>query len=125
METENTPVRSDTAEAAAAKATLDEMMKAYPPKTLRKRAKQALVNDPDKIPEVGANSRTIPGIITQRGCTYAGCRGVVIGPIYDILHITHGPIGCGFYSWLTRRNLVRPAEGETNYLQYAMSTDMM
>jgi len=83
METENTPVRSDTAEAAAAKATLDEMMKAYPPKTLRKRAKQALVNDPDKIPEVGANSRTIPGIITQRGCTYAGCRGVVIGPIYD------------------------------------------
>jgi len=50
---------------------------------------------------------------------------VVIGPIYDILHITHGPIGCGFYSWLSRRNLVRPPEGQTNYLQYAMSTDMM
>lgn len=125
MATENTPPNAGSDEAVAAKGMIDEMLKAYPAKTLRKRAKQALVNDPEKIPEVGANSRTIPGIITQRGCTYAGCRGVVIGPIYDILHITHGPIGCGFYSWLSRRNLVRPAEGETNYLQYAMSTDMM
>ena len=122
METENS---NESNGAAEAQAVLDEMMKAYPAKTLRKRAKQALVNDPDNITQVAANSRTIPGILTQRGCTYAGCRGVVIGPIYDILHITHGPIGCGYYSWLTRRNLVRPKKGETNYLQYAMSTDMM
>jgi nitrogenase molybdenum-iron protein alpha chain len=101
------------------------MLEAYPPKTRKKREKQMVVNDPDTPPEIGANSRTIPGIITQRGCTYAGCRGVVIGPIHDILHITHGPIGCGFYSWLSRRNLVRSRnEGDTNYLQYSMSTDM-
>jgi nitrogenase molybdenum-iron protein alpha chain len=111
--------------ATAAKELLDTMMKAYPSKTAKKRAKQMLVNDPENPPQIGANSRTVPGILTQRGCTYAGCRGVVIGPIYDILHITHGPIGCGFYSWLSRRNLVRPPEGATNYLQYAMSTDMM
>ena len=122
METENS---NESNGAAEAQAVLDEMMKAYPAKTLRKRAKQALVNDPENITQVAANSRTIPGILTQRGCTYAGCRGVVIGPIYDILHITHGPIGCGYYSWLTRRNLVRPKKGETNDLQYAMSTDMM
>ena len=122
MATENS---NESNGAAEAQAVLDEMMKAYPAKTLRKRAKQALVNDPENITQVAANSRTIPGILTQRGCTYAGCRGVVIGPIYDILHITHGPIGCGYYSWLTRRNLVRPKKGETNYLQYAMSTDMM
>src|ERR1035437_5463501 len=102
----------------------DEMLKAYPVKTLRKRAKQILTNDPDSPPEIGANSRTIPGILTQRGCTYAGCRGVVIGPIHDILHITHGPVGCGYYSWLTRRNLARPAEGAPNFLQYCMTTDM-
>jgi nitrogenase molybdenum-iron protein alpha chain len=101
------------------------MLDAYPAKTRKKREKQILLNDPDRPPEIGANTRTIPGIITQRGCTYAGCRGVVIGPIHDILHITHGPIGCGFYSWLSRRNLVRPRnEGDTNYLQYCMSTDM-
>lgn len=114
------------AEIAEAKATVEAMLAEYPKKTLRKRAKQLLVNDPDTPPEIGANTRTIPGIMTQRGCTYAGCRGVVIGPISDILHITHGPIGCGYYSWLTRRNLVRPRHSEDiNFLQYAMSTDMM
>jgi nitrogenase molybdenum-iron protein alpha chain len=125
MTPENASTTAGAGESAAAKEVLDKMLEGYPTKTLRKRAKQALVNDPENIPQIGANSRTIPGIITQRGCTYAGCRGVVIGPIYDILHITHGPIGCGFYSWLSRRNLVRPTEGQTNYLQYAMSTDMM
>jgi nitrogenase molybdenum-iron protein alpha chain len=125
MTPENASTTAGAGESAAAKEVLDKMFEGYPTKTLRKRAKQALVNDPENIPQIGANSRTIPGIITQRGCTYAGCRGVVIGPIYDILHITHGPIGCGFYSWLSRRNLVRPPEGQTNYLQYAMSTDMM
>ncbi len=101
-----------------------KMLEGLPVKTLRKRAKQVLSNDPESPPEIGANSRTIPGILTQRGCTYAGCRGVVIGPIYDILHITHGPVGCGYYSWLTRRNLARPTEGAPNYLQYCMTTDM-
>lgn len=104
----------------------EEMLKIYPKKTQRKRGKQMLVNeDPATPAEIGANSRTVPGIITQRGCSYAGCKGVVIGPIYDILHITHGPIGCGWYSWLSRRNITKiRAEGETNYLQYSMSTDM-
>lgn len=104
----------------------EEMLKAYPKKTLRKRGKQMLVNqDPGTPAEIGANSRTVPGIITQRGCSYAGCKGVVIGPIYDILHITHGPIGCGWYSWLSRRNLTKIRNSsETNYLQYSMSTDM-
>jgi len=104
----------------------EQMLGAYPKKTLRKRGKQILVNkEPGSPAEIGANSRTVPGIITQRGCSYAGCKGVVIGPIYDVLHITHGPIGCGWYSWLSRRNMSRiRREGETNYLQYSMSTDM-
>lgn len=104
----------------------EQMLDAYPKKTLRKRGKQILVNqNPGSPAEIGANSRTVPGIITQRGCSYAGCKGVVIGPIYDVLHITHGPIGCGWYSWLSRRNMNKiRKEGETNYLQYSMSTDM-
>lgn len=108
----------------------EEMLKLYPSKTRRKREKQIVVNDPDSPKEIGANTRTVPGIITQRGCTYAGCKGVVIGPIGDMLHITHGPIGCGYYSWLSRRNLTRARdyshgkEKGINYLQYCMSTDM-
>ncbi len=102
----------------------EEMLKAYPPKTRKKRAKQILSNDPETPPEIAANTRTVPGIMSQRGCTYAGCRGVVMGPIYDLLQITHGPIGCGFYAWLSRRNLARAKEGGVNYMQYCMSTDM-
>lgn len=113
-----------SAEAADPAAAREEMLKIYPPKTRRKRAKQIVVNDPDAPPEIAANTRTIPGIITQRGCTYAGCRGVVMGPIYDLLQITHGPIGCGFYAWLSRRNLARPGSGEPNFMQYCLSTDM-
>ncbi|WP_340147273.1 hypothetical protein [Ruminiclostridium josui] len=40
---------------------------------------------------IAANSRTIPGIITNRGCCYAGCKGVVLGPLKDVLVLTHGP----------------------------------
>ncbi len=83
-----------------------EMLKKYPPKVARKRAKQIMINEAldNDTPEITANVRTIPGIITMRGCTYAGCKGVILGPTRDIVNITHGPIGCGFYSWLTRRN---------------------
>ncbi|MFA7343277.1 MAG: nitrogenase molybdenum-iron protein alpha chain [Terrimicrobiaceae bacterium] len=124
MTTEET--NCEASEAMSPEALKEEMLKAYPSKTAKKRGRQMVVNDPEAIPEIGANSRTTPGLITQRGCTYAGCRGVVIGPIHDILHITHGPIGCGYYSWLTRRNMAKSVnEGDTNYLQYAMSTDML
>ena len=105
-----------------------ELVASYPAKVARKRSKQIVINEvgmEEQVPEVMANVRTIPGIITMRGCSYAGCKGVVLGPTRDILQITHGPIGCGFYSWLTRRNQTRPATGEdTNFMPYAMSTDM-
>lgn len=103
----------------------EEILKSYPKKVGRKRAKSIVVNDPDAIPVIQANVRTIPGIITQRGCTYAGCKGVVLGPTRDIVNITHGPIGCGFYSWLTRRNQTRPETAEQeNFIPYCFSTDM-
>jgi nitrogenase molybdenum-iron protein alpha chain len=105
-----------------------QLLEVYPPKVARKRAQQILVNDkPDEdgCLEILANVRTTPGIITQRGCSYAGCKGVVLGPTRDIVNITHGPIGCGFYSWLTRRNQTRPPTAEDeNFMTYCFSTDM-
>ncbi len=105
----------------------DEILKSYPAKVARKRQKHMVLNEPDPVlmPEVESNVRTIPGIITQRGCSYAGCKGVVLGPTRDILNLTHGPIGCGFYSWLTRRNQTRPESDEdANFMTYCFSTDM-
>ncbi len=105
-----------------------ELLAKYPPKVARKRSSQIAINIKDssgKPPVMGSNIRTIPGIITQRGCSYAGCKGVILGPTRDIVNITHGPIGCGFYSWLTRRNQTKPAsETDHNFMTYCFSTDM-
>jgi len=106
-----------------------EILSKYPPKVARKKAKQIIVNrkeTEEKYPEIQANVRTVPGIISQRGCCYAGCKGVVMGPTRDIINLTHGPIGCGFYSWLTRRNQTDPSttpDGH-NFMNYCFSTDM-
>ncbi|MFT4168085.1 MAG: nitrogenase molybdenum-iron protein alpha chain [Dysgonomonas sp.] len=103
----------------------DEVITKYPKKVGKKRAKSIIISDTEQTPEIQANVRTIPGIITQRGCTYAGCKGVVLGPTRDIVNITHGPIGCGFYSWLTRRNQTKPTtDEEANFIPYCFSTDM-
>lgn len=103
----------------------DEVITKYPKKVGKKRAKSIILSDTEQTPEIQANVRTIPGIITQRGCTYAGCKGVVLGPTRDIVNITHGPIGCGFYSWLTRRNQTKPTTDEdANFIPYCFSTDM-
>lgn len=103
-----------------------ELLAKYPPKVARKRAKQIMINEAleNGTPEITANVRTIPGIITMRGCTYAGCKGVIMGPTRDIVNITHGPIGCAFYSWLTRRNQTDPGPDGENFMTYAFSTDM-
>jgi len=119
---------SDTVMAVPGEAFRDEVLEKYSPKLAKKRKRQILVNEVgagDEVPEILANSRTAPGILTMRGCSYAGCKGVVLGPTRDILQITHGPIGCGFYSWLTRRNQTKPESLEhENYMPYAMSTDL-
>ncbi len=105
-----------------------EMLAKYPAKVARKRSKQITVNAKDEngdTPNMSANVRTVPGIITQRGCSYAGCKGVIMGPTRDIINLTHGPIGCGFYSWLTRRNQTKPySDTDENYMTYCFSTDM-
>jgi nitrogenase molybdenum-iron protein alpha chain len=109
-------------------AVKQELLARYPTKVARKRAKQIIINkvgDDMSVPEIGSNTRAIPGIITQRGCSYAGCKGVVLGPTRDFVNLTHGPIGCGFYSWLTRRNQTRPPTAEdANFMPYCFSTDL-
>lgn len=106
----------------------EQLVAAYPPKVAKKRLGQIVVNTPGPdgaVPEIKANTRTVPGIITQRGCCYAGCKGVVLGPTRDIINLVHGPIGCSFYAWLTRRNQTRPpTDADENFMNYCFSTDM-
>ncbi|MBF0210560.1 MAG: nitrogenase molybdenum-iron protein alpha chain [Desulfamplus sp.] len=124
----NNAAGSSYTESIDSKEVKQELLSKYPPKVARKRAGQIVINTKNKdgkFPVVGANVRTIPGIITQRGCSYAGCKGVILGPTRDIVNITHGPIGCGFYSWLTRRNQTKPpSDQDDNFMPYCFSTDM-
>jgi len=122
-------MRSSSADIPDPETVKKELLAKYPVKVARKRSKQIMPNtkgEDGTPPTMGANVRTVPGIITQRGCCYAGCKGVIMGPTRDIVNITHGPIGCGFYSWLTRRNQTDPSRSEDghNFIPYCFSTDM-
>lgn len=106
------------------KVLVNKILEAYPAKVMKNRKSHMLIKDGSQTQEIMANSRTIPGIITNRGCAYAGCKGVVIGPIVDMVHIVHGPVGCSYYAWGTRRNKGKAREGGQNFLEYAFTTDM-
>jgi nitrogenase molybdenum-iron protein alpha chain len=87
------------------KQMISEVLTAYPEKTAKRRAKHLATFEESKGEcGVKSNLKTIPGVMTIRGCAYAGAKGVVWGPIKDMVHISHGPVGCGQYSWAARRN---------------------
>ena len=87
------------------KELIEEVLSAYPEKSAKKRVKHLNVHEESK-PDCGvkSNIKSLPGVMTVRGCAYAGSKGVVWGPIKDMIHVSHGPVGCGQYSWASRRN---------------------
>lgn len=104
---------------------LEELLNQYPSKVKRNRKKHIIIKDSALArQEIEANTRTIPGIITNRGCAFAGCKGVVLGPLKDVIHIVHGPIGCAFYTWGARRNKAKSEDPTKNFINYCVSTDM-
>lgn len=40
----------------------------------------------------------IPGVFYGGGCSYMACRGLMMSGIEDVLLITHGPVGCAYFS---------------------------
>ncbi len=103
---------------------IDEVLDIYPEKTKKKRAKHIKPNDPDcSTCNVKSNIKSIPGVMTARGCAYAGSKGVVWGPIKDMIHVSHGPVGCGHYSWATRRNLASGKPGIENLVPFHFTSD--
>lgn len=93
-------------------AMIDQALEAYPEKGRKKRTPHLAPNDQASgCAAVKSNKKTVPGVMSARGCAYAGAKGVVWGPIRDMVHVSHGPVGCGWYSWGTRRNLVSGTNG--------------
>lgn len=108
-------------------AVIAEVLEAYPDKAKKSRAKHLGVDTPDGVKgacdSTKSNKQTIPGVMSQRGCAYAGSKGVVWGPIKDMIHISHGPIGCGQYSRAGRRNYYIGTTGVDTYVTMNFSTD--
>ncbi|AJY46770.1 nitrogenase molybdenum-iron protein alpha chain [Martelella endophytica] len=88
-------------------ALIQEVLEIYPEKARKDRAKHLMVNDQSLEKSnkcITSNRKSQPGMMTIRGCSYAGSKGVVWGPVKDMVHVSHGPVGCGQYSRAGRRN---------------------
>ncbi len=85
---------------------VSKMFSAHTPEKARKRRAKHLAVQPAEGADCGvkSNLKSVPGVMTVRGCSYAGAKGVVWAPIKDMVHISHGPVGCGYYSWSGRRS---------------------
>ena len=105
---------------------IQEVLEVYPEKAKKDRAKHLAVND-QSIEQskkcITSNRKSLPGVMTIRGCAYAGSRGVVWGPVKDMIHISHGPVGCGQYSRGGRRNYYVGATGVNTFAEINFTSD--
>lgn len=112
---------------------IEQVLAKYPEKAAKRRKKHLNVAAPgDETAEnttpltecdVKSNIKSIPGVMTIRGCAYAGSKGVVWGPIKDMVHISHGPVGCGQYSWSQRRNYYIGKTGVDSFVTMQFTSD--
>lgn len=112
---------------------IEEVLSHYPDKAAKRRKKHLSVakNKQETAEEgqvvsecdVKSNIKSIPGVMTIRGCAYAGSKGVVWGPIKDMVHISHGPVGCGQYSWSQRRNYYVGTTGIDAFVTMQFTSD--
>ncbi|MDR3591313.1 MAG: nitrogenase iron-iron protein, alpha chain [Negativicutes bacterium] len=64
---------------------------------------------------------TIPGSISERGCAYCGAKHVIGAPMKDVIHMSHGPIGCTYDTWQTKRYI---SDNDNFQLKYTYATDV-
>ena len=106
------------------KQLIQEVLEAYPAKAAKRRKKHLNVIE-EKGADCGvkSNVKSVPGVMTTRGCAFAGAKGVVWGPVKDMVHISHGPVGCGYYSWAGRRNYYNGVTGIDSFGTMQFTSD--
>jgi nitrogenase molybdenum-iron protein alpha chain len=107
-------------------ALIQEVLEVYPEEARAERAKHLAPNDPEQEQAkkcITSNKKSLPGVMTIRGCAYAGSKGVVWGPIKDMIHISHGPVGCGQYSRAGRRNYYIGTTGVNTFVTMNFTSD--
>jgi nitrogenase molybdenum-iron protein alpha chain len=107
-------------------ALIQEVLEVYPDKAKKERAKHLAVNDQSVEQSkqcITSNRKSQPGVMTIRGCAYADSKGVVWGPVKDMIHISHGPVGCGQYSRAGRRNYYVGMTGVNTFGTMSFTSD--
>lgn len=64
---------------------------------------------------------TIPGTLSERGCAYCGAKHVIGTPMKDVIHLSHGPIGCTYDTWQTKRYI---SDNDNFQIKYTFASDM-
>ncbi|KXS56567.1 MAG: nitrogenase iron-iron protein subunit alpha [Candidatus Adiutrix intracellularis] len=64
---------------------------------------------------------TIPGSISERGCAFCGAKHVIGTPMKDVIHLCHGPVGCTYDTWQTKRYI---SDDGNFQLKYTFASDM-
>jgi len=64
---------------------------------------------------------TIPGSLSERGCAYCGAKHVIGTPMKDVIHLSHGPVGCTYDTWQTKRYL---SDNDNFQIKYTFATDV-
>ncbi len=93
-------------------------------KDIPEREKHIYLKAPDDDPKDFlplANSPTIPGTLSERGCAFCGAKLVIGGVLKDTIQMIHGPIGCAYDTWHTKRY---PSDNGNLQIKYVWSTDM-
>ena len=107
-------------------ALIQEVLEIYPEEARKDRRKHLSPNNPELEQSkkcITSNKKSLPGVMTIRGCAYAGSKGVVWGPIKDMIHISHGPVGCGQYSRAGRRNYYIGTTGVNTFVTMNFTSD--
>ena len=107
-------------------ALIQEVLEVYPEQAQKDRKKHLAANDTSLEKSnkcITSNKKSLPGVMTIRGCAYAGSRGVVWGPIKDMIHVSHGPVGCGQYSRAGRRNYYVGTTGVNTFATMNFTSD--
>ena len=68
-----------------------------------------------------SNAATIPGTLSERGCSFCGAKLVIGGVLKDTIQLIHGPYGCAYDTWHTKRY---PSDNDNFQLKYAWSTNV-
>jgi len=97
---------------------------------------RAIERDPVPVADLRSDRGTVPlpelsrretrsriGLTGIGGCAFNAATVFRFGTIADVLHLSHGPVGCGHYAQATRRSIVGRTQGVDAFASLHLTSD--